>query len=574
MSKPGIRIAALLWFLLFVLCLAGFYETSLSYFAFRIAYGTTYNEIPTSELTFSIWFLFFGLSGAIALTKALARSSLPARIEAAVRKLLARPRLWAWGLSLICLAVILLLRFTLLQDAPITDDESTYVFIARTLLHGRVINPLPGDNEFFRNQFILFNSAGWYGKYPIGHPLMLALGEAASLRFLIVPLLSFASLLMTYVIGRKLFGEFAACLALGLLALSPQFMLTSATQLSQPTGALFMLLGLWATMRAMERERWPWALAAGAFWAFGILVRPFPGGLFFVAAGGVFLLARADRSWREQLERRVPLALVALVPVVACAALMLWINRQQTGQVLSTGYQVAHGGLGFLSNRDGQLTLSVVGALLRQNFWLFGWPLSFIFLLFARRKGVVFLWVLIAAEYAYRILVPKTVVSTTGPIYVMEIVPLLALLSASGMIEAKRWLERRKVQAAKAWVISFVVASTVISFTLFLPLRAQSIYRGAQAWNKVFVELAQRGVRHKALVFTDVIVPRGEALSWAFYPPPVSPSLDDDVVFVLALTADQRRMVSFWKRRFPSYSAWRFDPKTGLSPLLATAAPR
>ena len=49
---------------------------------------------------------------------------------------------------------------------------------------------------------------------------------------------------------------------------------------------------------------------------------------------------------------------------------------------------------------------------------------------------------MVIAEYAYRVVFPKTVVSATGPIYVTEIVPLLALASASGMAEIKRRTRR------------------------------------------------------------------------------------------------------------------------------------
>jgi hypothetical protein len=578
------RIGSLLWFLIFALSLWGFYQASLAYQAFPIDQGVGVNRVPPNELTFSLWYLVYGAVGALSLTRALSASSLPGHVEAALRRLATRHLALVGGVSLCALAAILLFRHFVLQHAPIADDESTYVFIARTLLHGRVINPLPGDNEFFDNQWLVFNAEGWYGKYPIGHPLLLAIGEAVGARMLVVPLISFGSLLMTYVIGRRIFGEHEALLALGLLALSPQFLMTSATELSQPSAALFMLLGLWATLQVMDRERWPWALAAGAAWAYGVLVRPLPGVLFLIAAAAVFILSRGDRSWGPHLRKRLPLALVALVPMAACAALMLWINHRQTGGALQSGYEVTHGKYGFFANKDGQISLSVAAALLRQNLWLFGWPLSFLFVPFARsahRPAFTLVWALIGAEYFYRVLVPKTVVATTGPIYVMEIVPLLALLTGGGVVGAKRWLAAHHVRGAKTWVVSVVLASTAVAYLMFVPVRTRGIQLNARTWNEVYRALQRRDAPRKALVFSLYMVNPDKKVSWAYYPPPPSPALDDDILFVrIPATGDRlQRVIEFWQRRFPEYTAWYFNPREGLkripsTPPASRSAPR
>lgn len=561
------RVVPLLWLLLFSICLWGFFEVSLSYEAFRIVEGVAVNDIHYSELAFILWYLLFGLVGAVSLTRALVSGGIPARTERGLRWLASRPTLLLLAVPAVALGVILISRHFILQSAPIADDESTYVFIARTLLRGRVINPLPGDDEFFANQFIVFTTDGWYGKYPIGHPLVLALGEAVGLRVLVVPLLSFGSLLLTYVIGRRLFGELPAGLALVLVALSPQFLLTSATQLSQPTASFFLLLGLWATIKLADTERWSWAFVAGAAWAYGVLVRPLPGALFLTAAAVWYVVARDGGGWCEHLRRRVPRCLVALVPVLCCAAVILWIHLQQSGSALQSGYHTLHGGVGLFANKEGQLSLSVMGALLRQNLWLFGWPLSFLFLPFARAqegRHLALVWSLIGAEYLYRILVPKTVVATTGPIYVMEIVPLLALLTASGITHAKRFLESKGVSRAKEWVVAFVLASTLVGYIMFVPVRAHGISLSSKQWNEVYRQLEKRGASRKALVFSLHMAPEG--VSWAYFPPPPSPTLDDDIVFVRIPSTGDRlaRSLDFWKRRYPTYSAWFFHPKKGL----------
>ena len=138
--------------------------------------------IPELELVF---YGFYALFGTLALTcayGALSALGLDSRARAGLAPIAREPRRAVWPLALIAFGASLLFRRLVLQDQPIADDEMTYLFIARTLLRGHVVNPLPDQPDFFRNQFIVMNQDGWFGKYPIGHPLLLAVGEAVHVR--------------------------------------------------------------------------------------------------------------------------------------------------------------------------------------------------------------------------------------------------------------------------------------------------------------------------------------------------------------------------------------------------------
>ncbi len=563
MRGTGVRRKLLVaggFFLLSALCFNGFYEIADSYGGFRLIYGGGAFRITRLEQVFYLWYLLFGIGALIGLTAALYRTGMPDRIERLVRRAFTAPRVFLGGGVLLLIASILAFRSLVLQGAPIADDESVYVFIARTLLQGRVINPLPEDAGFFRNQFVVFNQIGWFGKYPVGHPALLALGEAVGLRFLVPAAVTALVFLLTFAVGRRLFSEREALLGCALLLLSPQFVFTGATQLSQPTCCLCMMCGLLAMLKVRETGSYRWYLLAGAAWGSGLLVRPMPGLLFLLAAVAVYFVQEPWPEWRTAAASRAARILMAAAPLLVCAAIFLWINRLQTGTVQQTGYH-----RDFANPRlvvDGaRYWFSAGGAFLRQNFWLFGWPVSFLFVFLARgRASLALFWSLIAAEYAYRLIVPKTVLATTGPIYVAEIVPLLALGTASGIVRVKRRLQAAAVEGANRRMVSLLLSCFLVAVLMFLPVQIASIGNSSRAWLTPYRMLRERGAG-KALVFASVMVPPDAGLSWAYYPPVPSPELGDQVVFVRQPGGEDslRLMVNFWQKRFPDRTAWIFD---------------
>jgi hypothetical protein len=207
----------------------------------------------------------------------------------------------------------------------------------------------------------------------------------------------------------------------------------------------------------------------------------------------------------------------------------------------------------------------VGGALIRQNFWLFGWPVSLVFLPFAERsRRMLLLWALVAAEYAYRVIVPKTVVAATGPVYVHEIVPLLALISASGMSAVARRIEACGVKAARHHVAACVLAGIAVCALMFVPIHVRELHRSCATWRTVYRMLDRAGAEN-VLVFADAMVQIDKAESWAYYPPNPSPALDDGILFVRMPVGPDAlpSAVGFWRRRFPDRSAWVFGFEQG-----------
>jgi hypothetical protein len=291
---------------------------------------------------------------------------------------------------------------------------------------------------------------------------------------------------------------------------------------------------------------------------FSLLVRPVPGVAFVLVGLASAWFAVAKASIASRLHRLIPIAVPVSVAVLAIAATHL----AQSGSPLISGYHQVHGELGLLSGGGGAIGLSVFAAAVRENFWLFGWPLSLLPVLFARpRRGRWLLWGPLVAQLIYRIAVPKTVVSTTGPVYLLETVPLTALLAADGLARLElllgRWWGRPKAQER---ITSWVVASVLSGLVLFLPVVAGSVSAGAAERLIVMDRLAEAG-SSRALVFCDGLVAPRQGKTWALYAPNPSPSMDDAVLFVRwPEQGGPPRALEFWRKHFPDRPAFRFLP--------------
>jgi hypothetical protein len=383
--------------------------------------------------------------------------------------------------------------------------------------------------------------------------------------WLVVPLVTALCTLPLYAAGARAVGRPRAALAVALFALSPQILSTGATLLSQPASTLALVSGVACLFAAEDARRSAsWLFAAAAAFGFGVLVRPLPGALFVVVA--LVYVATVHRPWgRPPRAAWRPLLAFAL-PLVGGAALLLAINRFQNGDALTTGYEASDlPGLGlaalFAPSSLEAYAMSIAGHLLRQNVWLFGWPLSLALCLFARRTPrTALLWGLVGAAWAYRLLAPKAGVAATGPLYLFETVPLLALLSADGLAQL---VARGRLGAdpalARRRALSLLVAATTVGVALFLPTKLLNLRRMAEAQLVLPRMIEARGI-HNALVFHQQSVPQETRLSWAFHPRVNSPRLDDDVLFVRYLGGrnDTDLNLDFWRRRHPDRSAWYF----------------
>ena len=537
------------------------------YRGYALPQGYGMDHLLLEELAQIALFVAFGGLTMIGLVAALAGGAPAQSAVDLVRKAARRGgALAAFTAAWVFLASWAVSRF-ILAHAAISDDEHVYDFIAQTLRTGSLTAPSPGqDWPFFQEQFVVLSESVRYGKYPVGHPLLLAIGQAAGAETLVVPALTALLAFAVLRLGRTVFGAAEAALALLLVAVSPQVVLTGATRLSQPASAACLALGL-AALFSGGRRRNLWLALSGILFGYGVLVRPLPGALFVPVA---LLYLATERRQGETGWVRASRAALFVAPVALCVVVFLLVNRVQAGAALTTGYQAFHqtgeGAPGLLAATGGDfasVSLSVVGSLLRLNVWLLGWPVSLLFCFFpSRDPRVKTLWGMVAAEAAYRLVSPKVGIGGVGPVYLFEVVPLLLLLSAAGLV----WVARGGIGAPwrllrPAGLASVVLAGVVTCGVMFLPSRLADLRRMAAAQLLLPRMLAERGITN-ALVFHDGIVPPWTGLSWAYYPPCNSPGLDDAVLH-LRMWKQPAAAHELWQRRFPQRSAWWFGYRDG-----------
>lgn len=560
-----IRLAALG---LLPLVLLGYRAAGLQYYeGFRVPQGHGMFHLLPQELAHYALFAAFGTAAVALVCVSLRGLPLAARLEDLARGLASRPRVVPIVAFAVVLSATVGIRVLVLGDAVLTDDEHAYRLIAQTLRTGALTAPSPGaDLEFYQEQFVVLGPNGRYGKYTIGHPLLLALGQALGAEVLVVPLLAALVVFPLAGLARRLFDPLVAAAAVALYALSPQVWVTGASLLSQPASALCLACALLAALRQEEdpARSTLWAAFAGSALAFGVLVRPLPGALFVLPVVAYVGLRGTGRVARLA---------AAVAPVALVLALMLWINRHQSGSALTSGYQAFHGAyegtnsIGVVMQGDaGAWAMSVAAALVRENFWLLGWPFSLAIVLLAGRwPRPLLLWGAVSAAFAYRLLAPKAGVGGAGPLYLFEIVPLLCALSAAGLARLGRgtvdWLRGRPEAGT---VGALVTGGIVASLAMFLPPKFEDLGRMSRAQRELPRALAQARVA-RALVFYEAAVPPWTGASWAYFPPYNAPGLDGPVLFVRfqRLSGDLDRNVRFWRARYPDrtplYFGWTPD---------------
>lgn len=543
---------ALAWAVGAGLCVLGFWQARALNSGFALPTENAW-AVPASEQVFYLWFAMCGSIAVVCLASSSSELGLAPRLSKLLDFACARPALAAGlGAALVFVSSLLIRKLVLLGQ-PVADDEATYRFIAQTLLTGHVTNPVPDDAEFFKNQFVVINAHGWHGKYPIGHPLVLALGEAIGAIDLVMPFVGAACVWLTAKLGARLFDRRVGIAGALLLVVSPHFVWTCATLLSQPTLCLALLGGMLLVLREADAPSVRTVMLAGFVFGFGVLVRPLPGALFALVAAAQ-LAADARRrggAWSAGASRLALFAAAAVPWLLVFAA----VNHAQSGSAFTSGYQEAHKNLRLLQNGSGEIVNSVFGNSMRENFWLLAWPFALALVPYCRpKRAPVLFWGMLGAQLVYRVVAPKTVVSVTGPIYFTETVPLLTMAVASALERLGTFFA-----AARVRPVTVALAATIAGATMFIPLQLEALAVGAATRNVVYEELEKSGAE-RALVFANAVADPRMAATWAYFPDNPSPRFDDRWLFArVPVAADPRpKMIAFWQRRFPDRRAFVF----------------
>jgi hypothetical protein len=549
----------LLWTLLGAACLAIIHVSALGNGYYQIYYGRFGWGLP--EVAFLLHYLLFG---------AIAMWCLADALSLGVGRGLATgfDRLGALSRSTRVLLVsasaaatfgeITLVRYVLLRNTAITDDENTYVFMARVFATGKLYlaSLSPEIRPFFDNPFII-NDGKWYGMYFPGHPLVLALGALVGAERWVPSLVAILSVLIGYLVSRRIFGARVAAISAILFPVTVYLVLPSASLLSHSTAALTLLVFVYAAIRIEEcPEDVRWWVVAGMALAWAGITRPLAPAAFAIPwLFGLTLRLKKTRDSRAWAGGALFCAIGLIGITLLCG-----YNYVLTGNPLETPYQRFSQLNSNHALLAGKLpapwplpTIYEIGhTILRLNFWEFGWPLSLLFVPFFRRTSMAIRLLLSACAVpgAYA-LIGMTNVYALGPTHYSEVAILVCILSASGIEElvarARSW------PSGERWarfVMAVPVAGATCMLLVFLPIHAASLRQMSELTRAPY-ELVEEIGLDRAIVLVQslpaISVPPG---AWVYFHRNPRPDLSDQALFVRYLgPASEERLGRFFPDR-------------------------
>ena len=243
----------------------------------------------------------------------------------------------ALALSLITILVTYYVTERYFEGIPHLEDEIAYVWQARAIADGNLTVASPPQAESFLVPFVVDHNGQRFGKYPLGWPVVLAIGVRLGIRSFINPLLAGLGVWLTYRLGKKVFGETVGIIAAALTLTSPFFLMNSGTLLSHSFGLVLSTAFALAWIdgfgeQNVSRRTLPTAVAGLTL---GVLALTRPLTALAVALPfalhGLYLLIRAD--WHT---RRHVMAVGSLALAVS-AVTLLW-QYAVTGDALLNPY--------------------------------------------------------------------------------------------------------------------------------------------------------------------------------------------------------------------------------------------
>lgn len=135
---------------------------------------------------------------------------------------------------------LLLVNIIYVQKIPHSPDSVAYVWASKYLAIGKLWLSPPSDFFNYENQPITMGH--WTILWPIGHPLVLAIGSFFNATYIIPPLVGTLTLYLFYKILKFRFSTFISVITTLIFFFSPFFQMHATTFMSHNTAAFFVTL--------------------------------------------------------------------------------------------------------------------------------------------------------------------------------------------------------------------------------------------------------------------------------------------------------------------------------------------
>ncbi|MEM7254174.1 MAG: hypothetical protein AAF493_22380 [Pseudomonadota bacterium] len=239
--------------------------------------------------------------------------------------------------SYACAGVVLVVSISaagVLGWMPHTHDATTHLLEGRILwTEFSVYTPAPAYPELFLGH-LRTGEDGWYGKYPIGWPIVLGLFDRLATSWIANPIVAVGLVLGVGALVRRAQGGDFANTCMVFMALSPWLALNAGTQLSHLASGFWLVL--FALFFRLEPNAARHCFLAGLCLGAAIITRPADAAFFAIpfAVVGLVKLVRDPRPYA------VGVVLAGIGPLIG-VAIYLFVNWHTTGSISTTGYGVS-----------------------------------------------------------------------------------------------------------------------------------------------------------------------------------------------------------------------------------------
>lgn len=430
----------------------------------------------------------------------------------------------SWAAALTAAGVVfglsLWISATVFHHAPITSDETSYLFQAHAFLDGEIAREAPEILEPFmaRNSMLILEPrAGWLSRYPPAHSLWLVLGVLLGNPAWCIALAGALGAAWLVRVSPAL--SIRGWVILVLLLASPYFLFMYGTMLSHTSGFLAAAGMIACYVRWQTTSRPGWAALSGLCWSWIFLNRTYTAMLMALPFGVDALLALVRRRTRRELIGTLSFAGCAAVGAI----LILVYNKQATGEPfwMTYLYYNPSDNLGFGRRHHLNVYPQVPGyehtpargfGFLRDNLvlldqWLFGFRGSLIAWLglsiigWSRRWSALLIAVPAAVALGY-VAFWFDGWNETGPIYYFETLPMMLLAAGFGLERLVRGMGARR---APAFAATALLAGLWIGFApAFLKARGETM-QGVTQPRRALLDVYATAPDHSLLFLPDGI---------------------------------------------------------------------
>ena len=194
-------------------------------------------------------------------------------------------RVLPWLIVVWVVVVSALLSSLVFERVPHIPDDVSYLFQAKYFSTGHLSLPVPPNNASFAISNVVNDGTKWFAYGFPGWPLVLAVGMLFGFPWLVNPFLAGITVLLFHTLIRRLYGWPTAHAAVLLLAVSPQFLFTSASFMAHTASGVWLLVALLGVQNERTSKRGLWGILAGVSLGLLFLTRPLEGLLTGLVVG-------------------------------------------------------------------------------------------------------------------------------------------------------------------------------------------------------------------------------------------------------------------------------------------------